>query len=757
MSRRFPVQHQPPIQLMARSTPSSHSWKFFRAGGLDQVALESAADLRALGQLDQKLWVALSCPVLGVEIDEATLKLIDQDGDGRIRVPELVAAIDWAAARLKDPADLLRGEDRLPIAAIDDSTDAGKALVASARQILIRLNRSEEAVAVTDAANTAGIFAANPLNGDGVIPPEASDDPAVQALIKDIMACCGSEPDRTGSAGVTAGQIETFFAEAAAYIAWVEQSATKEVAILGEATGQALAALQAVRAKIDDYFVRCSLAAFDTRATVALNRAETDYAVFAAKDLKPGADEIASFPLARIEAKRPLPLLEGVNPAWAGALAKFHADVVTPIFGAAKTSLTQAEWNDLTAGFTAYETWLGKKTGSTVEKLGVERLRTILQGTERAVLADLVARDRALEPEFKGISDVERLARYYRDLAKLLKNFVNFADFYSLDRMAVFQAGTLYLDSRSTELCIRVDGPSPLAAMSKICIAYCTCTRPGGATMNIAAGFTQGDSDYLFVGRRGVFYDRQGRDWDAVITQLADNPISIRQAFLSPYKKFVRFVEEQVAKRAANAEAESTSRLASAAENTANLDKPKEPAPAPKKIDVGTVAALGVAVGGLTAAFGAIVGAFFGLGLWMPLGILGIMLAISGPSMLIAWIKLRQRTLGPLLESSGWAVNGRVKINAPLGRRLTQMAALPRGSRRSLTDPYEDTTARRQRRLAIGLVLLLLLAVVAGVIRWDRLQKGHYFWQPAPVEEPMPEAAEGADATTEAAPAEPQP
>src|SRR5690606_32257945 len=121
------------------------------------------------------------------------------------------------------------------------------------------------------------IFAANPLNGDGVIPPEASDDPAVQALIKDIMACCGSELDRTGSAGVTAGKVETFFADATAYLAWVEQSATNDVAILGEATGQALAALQAVRAKIDDYFVRCSLAAFDLRAASALNRAETDY------------------------------------------------------------------------------------------------------------------------------------------------------------------------------------------------------------------------------------------------------------------------------------------------------------------------------------------------------------------------------------------------------------------------------------------------------------------------------------------------
>jgi hypothetical protein len=35
---------------------------FFRAGGCDQVRLESGADVLALDQLDQKLWVALASP-----------------------------------------------------------------------------------------------------------------------------------------------------------------------------------------------------------------------------------------------------------------------------------------------------------------------------------------------------------------------------------------------------------------------------------------------------------------------------------------------------------------------------------------------------------------------------------------------------------------------------------------------------------------------------------------------------------------------
>ena len=716
---------------MSTSAVATHTWNFFRTGGLDQVSLATGADVLALEQLDQKLWVALSCPVKGLELDEKTLALIDTDGDGRIRVPELLAGVTWAAARLAEAGDLLKGADALPLAAINTSTADGKILLSSAKQILVNLGKKDAtAITVADAADTTKIFSASPLNGDGVIPPEATEAPAVQALIKDIIACAGGTADRTGSIGVTAEKIAAFFADLSAYTAWVEKSATKDIAILGEATDAACSAIKAVRTKVDDYFARTRLAAFDARAITALNRSEAEYLAIAAKDMKITAEEVSAFPLARIEAGKPLPLIESVNPAWSTALAALHAKAVAPVFGAAKTTLTADEWTALTAKFGAYETWLGGKSGTAVEKLGLPRMKEILVSNGRAALAALVAQDQALEPEFKAMSDVERLTRYYRDLRALLHNFVNFADFYSRDRSAIFQAGTLYLDSRSTELCIRVDAPNPLAAMSKAYIAYIACTRAGRPSMNVAACFTQGDSDYLFVGRHGVFYDRQGRDWDAVITSIVDNPISIRQAFSSPYKKFLRMIEEQVAKRAAAAEASSSGKLAAAAEKTANADTAKPEAP--KKVDVGAVAAIGVAITGAVSALTLILGYVFQLKAWQyPLVLVGLVLAISGPSMVIAWLKLRQRTLGPLLEGNGWAVNGRVAINIPFGTALTDLAVLPPGAHRSLEDPYEDKEAAKRKRRATALVVLLLLAAAAIFIRWKRGQTGRYFWQPA--------------------------
>jgi hypothetical protein len=311
---------------------------------------------------------------------------------------------------------------------------------------------------------------------------------------------------------------------------------------------------------------------------------------------------------------------------------------------------------------------------------------------------------------------VERLARCWRDLFRLLNNFVTFSDFYAR-RKAVFQAGTLHLDARTTDLCVKVLDAAKhgtLAGKSGAYLAYVDCTRPGGEKMTVACAMTAGDSDNLFVGRNGLFYDRKGRDWDATITKVVDNPISVGQAFWSPYKKLVAWIEDAVAKRAAAADEASTAKLQAGTAATASQATAagQAAAPPPKpRFDVGTIAALGVAVGGITAALGAIMQALFGLGYLMPLGLLGVVLLISGPSMLIAWLKLRRRNLGPILDANGWAVNALTRVNIPLGRSLTGVAELPPGASRELKDPFAHKKSAWRWLFPLLLVIGLALYV----------------------------------------------
>jgi hypothetical protein len=705
---------------------SNHTWNFFRAGGFDQVRLDTGADLMAIDELDQKLWVALACPTRGVDFDAKTLDLIDTDRDGRIRAPELIAAVKWAGSRLKNPDDLLKSAPELPLSAINESTAEGRELLASARQILSSFGRNDAPViTLEDTTDTARIFAQTRFNGDGVIPADSAEDEATQAVIRDMIECLGSETDRSGKPGVNQEKVDRFFVEAQAYSDWWKQAETDANLLpLGSSTAAAAVTFEAVRAKVDDYFTRCRLAAFDPRAATVLNPEEKGYLFFAAKDLRADSSEIALLPLAQIGAGKDLPLREALNPAWAGAMAKFETEIVCRLFQE-KSSISESDWATITTTFEPYEKWLGAKGGAAVEKLGLGRVREILAGNSKEVLASLIAGDKALEPVFNAIAGVERLVRYFRDLYKLMNNFVSFRDFYNRKDKAMFQAGTLYLDQRSCDLCLRVEDPAKhalMAGLSGTYLAYCDCIRKGsGEQMQIVAAFTNGDSDNLMVGRNGIFYDRLGRDWDATISKIIANPISIRQAFWAPYKKAVRMVQELISKRAATADQAATSQLAQRLdkiEQAATKGAAATPEP-PKKIDPGTIAALGVGAAGIGGMVGGLLTGFLNLKGLMPLGILAIILLISGPSMIMAWLKLRKRNLGPILDANGWAVNAKVKINLPFGASLTRIASLPHGAHRDLIDPYAEKKRPWGWYLAIVIIVLLALGWILG--KFDRV------------------------------------
>jgi hypothetical protein len=618
---------------MAIMNATARTWRFFRAGGFDQVRLDSAEELLAIGELDQKLWVALSCPVRGIEFDARTLALVDSDGDGHVRAPELINAVRWAGERLRDPAVLAAKLPGVPLAAIRDDDEEGAAIAAAARELLADLNAGDDLITAAAASAAQARYAERAL------------------------------------------------------AAW--QAAGAAASPLGEATEAAHAALEAVAEKVEDWFVRCRLAAFDGRAAEALNAGDAALASLGAATLKVDAADIAALPLARVEAGAALPLAAGLNPAWAARMAALDTTVVQPLLGA-REALTEADWAALRERLAPYAAWLAGKpdpasTGA-------------------------------------GISELERLAHYVRDLMVLANNFVAFRDFYTRQGPATFQVGTLYLDGRACELSVAVNDAgkhAALAGLARIYLVYCDCVR-GAERITVAAAFTAGDADQIMVGRNGVFYDRQGRDWDATITRVVDHPISLRQAFWSPYKRLARFIAEQVQKFAAKKDAAAGDKLAGATmDASAKAVAPGQP-PAPFDVGkfAGIFAAIGLALGALGTALAAALTGLFALAWWqLPLVLVGIMLLISGPAVALAWFKLHSRNLGPILDANGWAINARARINIPFGVTLTQVAALPANAERALSDPYAE------KRTPWGWYALLA-GLVAGAVVWLAWRSG---------------------------------
>ncbi len=729
----------------------AYDWKYVSIGGVVRVKIESGEHIAHLGELDQKKWTVLSCPVKNLNMDKKTLALLDADGDGKIRVAEVVEAAQWLTSVIKDKDLILKGEDTLALDQIDTECEAGLKLYNSAKQILSNLGLEKDSISVADTSDSVAIFAKTQFNGDGVVTLTSTEDEDLKKLIEACMASSGSAVDRSGEAGVDAETVEKFYAALADYAAWMDAAESDKANVFpfGDNTAAACAAVDAVADKVADYFMRCKLINFDEAVSGAVDVSVDKVTAIGGENLATRAEEIATYPLARPTKEQVLPL-DAINPAWQAAMGA----VKSLVLDAAQETLTEAQWLEVVAKFDAYKAWVAAEKGNEVAALGLDAVKAFLAADKKQALLDLIASDKALEEEANGIDAVDKLTHFYRDFYHFLNNYVIFSDFYSLDPAvkSVFDEGSLYIDERCCKLCIKVDDMgkhADMAALSNMFLIYCTCTSQTlGRTMDIVAVMTDGNTRDLRPGKNAIFYDLEGNDWDAVVTKVVDNPISVKQAFWGPYRKLAKFVSDKIDKSAADKDASATSGLLAKAD-TADPTKPAQSFDIAKF--AGIFAAIGMAMGALGVALSALFKGIFALKWWqLVLVLVAIMLIISGPACFIAWRKLRKRNLGPVLNANGWAINSQVLVNIIFGGTLTSVAKYPvvKGG-----DPFAKKTPAWRKWLR-GILAALVVAFAALFFTDNLKCIGLPFHKEEPVEvvEEAVEAAEAVESGVEAAP-----
>ena len=532
---------------------ANYKWTFSNVGGATRVRIQSAEDIRHLGELDKKMWTVLSCPVNGLEISADSLSLIDLDGDGKLRIKEVVATADWLCATLVDANTLLEQKDTI---AIDNIANAD--IKAVAKQVAGK----KEEVSLAE----------------------------VQAAIDAVTITPAVVP----AAPYEADVIATFNEKKAEIAAYFEALKMQKLGLL------------TIPAE-----------------TVAPTVKEKDFIEMGAK------------------------------------IAEYEA-------GVAAAAAADAE--ALAAG--------------------------------KAVFADL-----------------RKLLLLHRDFYRLLRNFVTLEDFYDTKQsmVASFQAGVLVIDQRACRLCIRVnDLPKHdvQAPLSGIYLVYCNCeNKKTGKTMQIVAAMTQGEIKNLSVGKNAIFYDNAGLDYDATIFKIIDNPISIRQAFWTPYRKLANWIEEKINKSAAEKDAKVMGDV------TANMDAKAEGKEAPKPaFDIakfaGIFAAIGMALGMIGTALASVAHGMSGFKWWQYIIVfVVILLVISGPSMIMAWLKLRRRNLAPVLNANGWAVNADTIISVPFGVTLTEQVQFPLIK---LNDPFAKKGMPAWKKALIWIAVLLVVCAAAA-------------------------------------------
>ena len=401
--------------------------------------------------------------------------------------------------------------------------------------------------------------------------------------------------------------------EKAAMKAW-EAAPADDASImpLKEATADADAALAAVEPLLDAYFT-------------------------------PAADA----PLVMEGPAATLPLNGNINPRFADVIASFNEKAVKPIVGEVD-ELRRADYLRVKDAFAPYRKWISSKP--------------VMNAGARGEL-----------------EESEKLVLYKMHLVEYIRNFVNQANLYGSDTEPMFITGTLFIDGRECRLCFHVDNEaahSSLAARSDCCIIYLKLVRSGAAPRSVCSVITAGRTIPLYAGRNGVFYDRDGNVWDATITKVVQAQVSLCEAFWAPWRKIGEMIGEQVKKFVGDTQTKSVGGVTKAIDGVgATAAKPAVQADqsANGAALASSIAALGIGIGMVGAAFAGIVGLVAGLPWWKTaLGVLLVIAAVSLPSVVLTWFKLRRRDIGAVLNACGWAVNRPLRFSQKLARRFTR-------------------------------------------------------------------------------------
>ena len=695
---------------------SSTSARFTRTGRAYHLDIATAVDLRHALDLSETHWVATSAPIDTLHLDALFLKLVDSDHDGRIKPRELKDSIRWCLEVFSDFRSLDAGDESLALATINTRVEDGKRAHEAATKLLLQQTDGAAAhVSLDQVRHVRRQTECMAVSEAGIVLPRATDDHTIRQFVEDLIATVGGVEHPSGAKGLDEAHLSQFLVTAEAYLAWDAQGrpsnehSVTEILPLGPATSAAFAALAGVRDKIDQYFAQCEAVRLDNRLvdriTGTVDNNQTDFANVA--DLHA---LLQRAPLSRPTAERTLRFDEPINPCYADSIARLREQVVRPMLGN-RDRLTHQQWQHTKQTFAAYERWLSNPRGAELRPLGPEKVRHYLDARTTDAVRDLIAQSKQTACVLDNLRALEKLILFQANILQLANNFISFPDLYDPERRAVFEMGTAIIDGRRFTFAVKVRDRAEhakIAATSSIYVMYLELVRQDSeARPCVAVPVTAGGQGNLCVGKRGIFEDIEGQQWDARIVQIIENPIGLGGAIAAPYHRIAKIFVGKLDALTSSAEEqfdESAERAVSAV-STAGKPPATPAEAAPSGMAAGSMLlGGGVAVAALLSAVAYVSKVVVENPLAILLGVAGAILVLMLPTTIRAFLKLRERDLSAILEGTGWAINARM--------RLTQRQALTFTAR----PPYPKGV--RGRRVSGWWIALLFFVAVAAGVAW---------------------------------------
>ncbi|MFP4053530.1 MAG: hypothetical protein ACLFV7_06675 [Phycisphaerae bacterium] len=678
--------------------------RFQRYGSSLHLVIEDAADLDSALSLDEALWVATSAPVATLNSDPQLLRILDTDSSGRINCRQVKDAIRWTLELLADHRDLSAGRDVLHLDAIDPDHPDGASIIDSVRKILSRLGTPEEsAVSLADVCRIKTQVEAMPVSEAGVVLPAASHDEEVRGFLSDVIAAVGGAPHPSGEQGVGEGQLVQFLSAARDYLHWHDRGTPgpdqqpTDVMPLGDRTPAAYAAYAAIRGKVDQYFAQCEAAALDERFVQRMGWTDRELLELDFDDPAVIENVLKTAPLARARADRVLDLEAPVNPYYREALQRFLDVAAEAVLGEeVRTRLTSSQYQQVRDFYQAHHDWVASRPGGAVDALGVQKLRDYQQGRYAAAVRDLISESSRTAFVLDNIRLTEKILLLQANLVNLANNFVSFPHLYNPKARAMFEMGTLVMDGRRFNVAVRVENRAAsveLIRASNMLLLYVEVRPIAGTPYEVAVPVTAGGRGNLGVSKRGVFQDVWGGEHPARVVQMVDNPVSLREAVVAPFKRLGRMITGKIESLSTEAEKKfettASQRLNEVAPPGGTQAAPAAPAPAVRSAIAtgGMLAGAGLAVAALGSSLAYITKTLSQTS-WVA--ILVTVLVAAGavivPTTLLALIKLRKRDLRAVLEASDWGINARMRLTRRQRKFFTRRPRYPKGKSKTVID-----------------------------------------------------------------------
>ncbi len=706
---------------------------FRKLGGRYQLMIDSHDDLQSICNLDEAHWMCTGAPIDSFTCDSAFLKYLDHDTNGRVRTDEIKTALKWVLSVLSDLKVLSVSTPEFPLDAINTSCDAGRQLRSSAERILSNIGIKEKnVIKLEHTQSRQDILSSGECNGDGVIPVLSVSDEKLQNFIKDIMATTGEAVDAGGQKGIKSEHLDKFLGDTKAYLEWYDKGKLKKgqkssgVMVWGDDTVSAYSALKAVKDKIDEYFSQCRLLKVNSLATTRFYADEKSMQSLDTSDITAVNLHIINAPLALPDIEEKLIIDTGINPYYRDQIEVFKENVLKKSDKTEDDSfLNYREWEDLKKEFANFAEWEAGKPGETVEKLGVDLLNKYIKGKLPDKLRPLFEKDLAVAEEIKKIGEVEKLLLYSKYLLEFTNNFVSFSSLFNPEEFSMIQVGKLVMDARHFDLNVKVKdraGHKKIAIKSNICVMYLKLTsqdREKILNADIATAVTSGNIVNLYIGKRGVFFSPDGKEWDAEVIDFIQQPVSIIEALKMPFTKLGGFLKKQFEKFTTSTYNKLETGVGSGVSNVEKSLQSTPAQPAQSKSSwTGPLMLLGGGIGiaGLGSAFASVISALKDNAVIIKilLFLLGIVIVIAIPIIIAAILKLRRRNIGMFLEAGGWSINTSMRLNIKMGLLFTRTPALPENSEKKLfdyTNAFLKKTDFQKKSWKYRLLLIMIFLV----------------------------------------------